>query len=160
MLMFYFKFLYFCARKICRHDPKVYVNNLPHNQHCSTFLSSSSSDPVVTVWGPGVHFDRPGASPPTLWLIHCWAVSSTTLSLLWQPQPIATWQTSHGIKWRKWKREFFRAWLCANHCQQWVVHDRRQQRYVSSAAIVLLWRSRLCRRRCEEHYSHFLLAGG
>ena len=84
------------------------------------------------MWGPGVHLDRPRASPPTLWLIQCWAVGSTTLPLLWQPQPIATWQTSHVIYWSEWKRFLcVRAWLCANR-QLGVVHDRRQQHYVSS----------------------------
>lgn len=97
------------------------------------------------MWGPDFHLDRPGASPPTLWLILCRAVSSTTLALSWKPQPIATWQTSHGIKWRKWKRRVFFCvcvQLCANH-QLWVVLDRRRRSYVSSAAIVMLQRSGL-----------------
>lgn len=51
-----------------------------------------------------LRLDWPGAGPPTLWLIHWWAVSGTTRMLSWQPKPIATWQTSQGIKEMKWER--------------------------------------------------------
>lgn len=97
---------HFYASKTCRHNLK-FTSFTAHTADTDTF-HSSSGDPIQ--WQRevrGVHRGRPGSSPPTLWLIHWWAGSSTTLSLLWQPQPIATCQTSRGIKCRKWVFFFF-----------------------------------------------------
>lgn len=99
------------------------------------------------MWGPGFHLDRPGASSPTLWLIHRWSSQQHDFAVV-----MATAAHSYltDLPWDKMKemkeRLIFvcvRAWLCANHCRLWVVLDRRHGHYVSSAAIVMLCRSTL-----------------